>query len=154
MHRLTILYIIFFLFVSTSIWLTNHIYIFCSQSLTNLISVLFSGLQSSEKVFHKKVMFYTNPFTSRPILHNQTPKIIIDFSPFKYSLKIFAAPLFTYNVLLIFNFKRFPPFLYSDLRKSRLCNFILLQTSQCDISSTGNNSDLNIIPKGIFSKYF
>lgn len=99
-------------------------------------------------------MFYTNPFTSRPILHNQTPKIIIDFSPFKYSLKIFAAPLFTYNVLLIFNFKRFPPFLYSDLRKSRRCNFILLQTSQCDISSTGNNSDLNIIPKGIFSKYF
>lgn len=106
MHRLTILYIIFFLFVSTSIWLTNHIYIFCSQSLTNLISVLFSGLQSSEKVFHKKVMFYTNPFTSRPILHNQTPKIIIDFSPFKYSLKIFAAPLFCWYLIL--NVSPFP----------------------------------------------
>lgn len=131
---------------------------FCSQSVSNLISVLFSGLQSSEKVIH--IMRWSTQIHVRAALHLvhfytvKVLKIIIDFSPFKYSLKIFAAPLFTYNIWLIFNFKRFPPFLYRDLRKSRRCNFILLKTSQCDLNSTGNNSDLNIIPKGIFSKYF
>ena len=55
-------------------------------------------------------------------------------SPFKYSLKIFASPMFTYNVLLLFNFKCFLPFLCRDLSKFQRCHFVLLQTKQCDVN--------------------
>lgn len=52
----------------------------------------------------------------------------------KYSLKVFASPMFAYNVLLLFNFKWFLPFLCRDSGKFRLCHFALLQTQWFDDS--------------------
>lgn len=47
--------------------------------------------------------------------------------------KIFAAPLFTFNVLLLFNFQRFIFFLYRNLVSIDDTNVILLQTQQSDV---------------------
>lgn len=41
--------------------------------------------------------------------------ILINISHFKYLLKIFASLMFTYNVLLLFNFKHYLPFLCRNL---------------------------------------
>lgn len=77
----------------------------------------------------------------------------ISFLPFKKSLKIFAAPLFTDNVLLLFNYIRFLTSLYKGLSKFRRCHFILLQTRKSDIKSKGSYSNLKVILKGNYSKY-
>lgn len=57
-------------------------------------------------------------------LHSQTFQILI--LTFQ---KIFAAPLFTFNVLLRF-YKRFFSLLRRNVHESRCCHFILLQTQQ------------------------
>lgn len=67
--------------------------------------------------------------------------------------KPFFAPLFTYNVLLLFNLKCFFPFLCRDLSKPRCCLFNLLQPQQSDINK-GNCPNFKVIPKGNYSRYF
>lgn len=51
---------------------------------------------------------------SCPFLHISK----LSFSPFEYPLKIFDAPMFSYNVLWLINFKHFLPFLRRGLSKS------------------------------------
>lgn len=72
---------------------------------------------------------------------------------FKYSLKSFVAPLFTYKILLLFNLKCFFFFLCRDLSKPQCCHFILLQPQQSDINKS-NCPNLKVIPKGNYSGYF
>lgn len=60
--------------------------------------------------------------------------------------KPFFAPLFTYNVLLLFNLKCFFPFLCRDLSKPRCCHFNLLQPQQSDINK-GNCPNFKVIPR-------
>lgn len=64
----------------------------------------------------------------------------ISLSHFKYSLKIFATPLFFYNVLLFYDFKRVLTFLHRDLSKSHHYRFVLLQTQQCDVNLRWNKN--------------
>lgn len=75
---------------------------------------------------------YRLPNISFNLTHLNSLKLSI--SSFKYSLKIFALLMFTYSVLLQFNFKHCFLFLCRDFSKSQCCYFVLLQTRQFDIN--------------------
>lgn len=103
-----------------------------SQSVTNLVSVLFSPRTIRWDIYFKEAMLFKNPRKSsrryRSILNKGVLFKILTFSSCELSLKIFVAPLFSYNVLLLFHFKRFVRFLRRSFSKSWCCHFIPLQT--------------------------
>lgn len=81
-------------------------------------------------IYSQITMYYAKPYGR--CLTFKLSKIIKLI--FKLFLKLFASPLFTYNILLLFNFRCFLPFPCRALSKLRRCNFVLLQTLQCDVT--------------------
>lgn len=61
-------------------------------------------------------------------------------SYFVYSIKVFATPLFTNNVLFLSILNIF--FLHPHLSKSRRCHVILLQSKQRDVNFKSDYSNL------------
>lgn len=121
----------FMLFASTSIRLINPIYL-SIQSVKHLISVLFFRGLTSETFIHKKrwstqilvkeALHFVNFYTIKLI------KIII--ITFWKTFAIIDAPLFIYNVLLVFNFLHNLHFLRRGLTAILVC-FSATHTS-CD----------------------
>lgn len=114
-------------FASTSMILINPIY-YWSQSVTNLITVLFPWGLWIDKFIHKsddlRKFMYKLPNILSNFSHLNSSELLI--LPFKYSLK-----MFNYNVIL--NFKCSFLLLCKDLSKSRRCYFVLLQTRQSNV---------------------
>lgn len=95
-----------------SMKLINPIY-FCSKSVTNLVSEFGFFSMTIKLHFHSQIHDLRKPMyklcnISCNWTHFNSSKLSI--SHFNYFLKIVASQMFTYNVLLLFNFKRFLPF--------------------------------------------
>lgn len=92
------------------------------------------------QIVFTKPMIYPNTcksgLTSCPIYIAELFKINLKFSLFRYSLKIFAAPFLTFNVLLLFKLNCFLPFLHGGLKKSWHCHLVF--TQQSDVIPKGN----------------
>lgn len=99
----------------------------------------------------RRLMVNKLPMKSIHIVQFNTVKLFkFSFLHFKLSLKILAAPLFTYNVLLFNFFSLSCTDIWVILDAAV---YSALSTTE-GLNSKGNYSNLKVISKGNYSKYF
>lgn len=97
-------------------------------------------------------MYKSGLYLVKYISHSQSLQNLI--LTFQVVFKNLCCPLVFYNVLLPLSLKCFLPFLHRGLSKFQRCHFFLFQTQQCDVNSKGGYSNLILISKGNYFKYF